>query len=315
MAEIHNLVVNQGVDEARRAAATAHERRLIDIAAGILSEESDELGFSYSGFCMTSLPYRRLKEDNAVWERKNGRFSLIVEPGVLPENGKLTHYGVPYGARARLILLYLQTQAVKTDTRIVRLGPSMNQWLERLGMSVGGSSYKAAREQLKRLSACRLTFAWSDDNGSSGFHRENVIASQITFSEPAIGDTRQGSFWEDTAALSDSFFQALKKHPVPIYEPAIRLIQSRPMTMDTYVWLCYRLRAVKKPTLITWPILKEQFGTEYADLRFFRRDFLMALKEATAAYPEANVEVSTGGVILKPSRPAVPEKKVFALGG
>lgn len=46
-----------------------------------------------------------------------------MEPGrrVVPE-GEPIPVGVPYGSRARLILLYLQSEATKTGNREVELG-------------------------------------------------------------------------------------------------------------------------------------------------------------------------------------------------
>ena len=48
---------------------------------------------------------------------------------------KVVVYGVPYGARARMILLYLQTQAVRTGSREVALGRSMRDWMAMLRRS------------------------------------------------------------------------------------------------------------------------------------------------------------------------------------
>lgn len=59
---------------------------------------------------------------------------------------------------ARLILLYLQTEAVRTNDPEVELGRSMHAWLSRMGISAGGKNYKLVGEQARRISACRLTF-------------------------------------------------------------------------------------------------------------------------------------------------------------
>ena len=45
------------------------------------------------------------------------RVTLLVEPGRLKYGGKIKLFGVPYGARARMILLYLQTHAIRTSSR------------------------------------------------------------------------------------------------------------------------------------------------------------------------------------------------------
>ena len=37
--------------------------------------------------------------------------------------------GVPYGSRARLIILYLQSEALKTQSREVELGKTLHAWL------------------------------------------------------------------------------------------------------------------------------------------------------------------------------------------
>jgi Plasmid encoded RepA protein. len=57
-----------------------------------------------------------------------------------------------------LILLYLQTMALRNNSPEVELGRSMNDWLDRMGISTGGSTYKEVRNQAERLSRCKLTF-------------------------------------------------------------------------------------------------------------------------------------------------------------
>ena len=99
------------------------QRALVDIAAEVLADEQHRIGISYTGFCLTSLPHKRLPDDQ-TWEKKGHRVTLWVEPGRMKSRGKVVMHGVPYGARARMILLYLQTQAVRTGSREVALGRS-----------------------------------------------------------------------------------------------------------------------------------------------------------------------------------------------
>ena len=134
----------------------------MDIAAEVMADESQRIGISYTGFCLTSLPHKRLPDDQ-TWEKKGHRVTLWVEPGRMKTRGKVVTYGVPYGARARMILLYLQTQAVRTGSREVALGRSMRDWMERMGLSVGGETARSLREQAARISACTLKFFWEDE--------------------------------------------------------------------------------------------------------------------------------------------------------
>ena len=306
MAEVHQLVLAHGVDGARAMATTRAERRLVDLAAKVLAEENDALGFSYAGFCMTSLPHKRLADGGREWYRENGRYSLMIEPGKIIRAGRPQFFGVPYGARARMILLYLCTQAVRGNTRRVEIGRSMNAWLGRMGIAPGGESYTAVREQANRISACRMTIAWRGENGVEGFKRENIIDGML--SVPTADAERQVSLWEDEVELTESFFQALKAHPVPLWEPALRVISNQSLVIDIYVWLTYRLRTVDRQRTVSWMALQAQFGPEYNRTRDFRRRFGEAVQQALAVYPEAKVGVSEKGIILEPSRLAVARR-------
>ena len=59
--------------------------------------------------------------------------------------------GVPYGSRARLIMLYLQSEALRTSSREVELGRSLRNWLERMGISVGGKSKAVQRSGIASI--------------------------------------------------------------------------------------------------------------------------------------------------------------------
>ena len=74
------------------------------------------------------------------------------------DNGKPEPVGVPYGSRARLILLRLQSEALRTQSRDVELGNTLRDWLTKMGIPVGGRSVKEVRDQTERISRCRLTF-------------------------------------------------------------------------------------------------------------------------------------------------------------
>jgi hypothetical protein len=58
--------------------------------------------------------------------------------------------------------------------------------------------------------------------------------------------------------------------------------------------------------------LKAQHGQAYRQLYHFKNKFPAVLGLATAVYPDANVEVTEEGVILKPSRPPVAPRLIAA---
>ncbi|MFC7557275.1 replication protein RepA [Pseudoroseomonas wenyumeiae] len=199
--------------------------------------------------------------------------------------------------------MFLQSEAVKTGSREIELGRSMQVWLGRMGLSIGGNSYRLVKEQAKRISVCRLTFF--------GMNGDQEILRNGGFVEGAISMTGistspdQPSLWQDKVRLDEAFFKALRDHPVPVSEGALKAIGPRSMSLDVYIWLAYRLHALKRDTDITWPALYGQFGSGFKRLRAFRAQFLESLQLALAAYPEARVTVNEVGVTLHPSRPAI----------
>jgi Plasmid encoded RepA protein len=303
--DIHRLVIQHGREKAREM-LPARQRHLVDVAAEVLADEAQNLGITYSGFCLTAFPHKRLANTD-VWEKRGHNVTLLVEPGRLKIGpGPTELFGVPYGARARMIMIYLQTQAVRTRSREVRLGRSMRDWMGRMGMAVGGETMRAIRGQARRISACSIKFFWTttDEAGRAGdsFERGAIVRNGMFFREDE-GD--QGSMFEDVVILDEAFYKALSDHPVPLLESAIRQLSSQSMALDMYVWLAYRLHALSQSTPITWASLHNQFGPGFRLVRQFRPHFIEALAAATAAYPDAKVDVGEIGVTLHPSRPPV----------
>jgi hypothetical protein len=297
--DLHQLVLIHGRERARQM-VSERQQELIDIAAEVMADETQRIGISYTGFCLTALPHKRLA-DNLPWEKKGHRVTLLVEPGRLKHGGKTKLYGVPYGARARMILLYLQTQAIRTGRREVALGRSMRDWMERMGLAVGGETAHALREQAARISACSLKFFW-EDAGSDGFERGAIVRSGLRFHAE---DSAQGSLWEDRVVLDETFYAALRDHPVPLLEAAIRQLRDRSMSLDIYVWLAWRLHRLSKSTAISWAALHAQFGTGFKAVRQFKPRFTEALEAALAAYPEARIDLTDKAITLHPARPPI----------
>lgn len=298
---VHQLVLIHGRDRAREM-VPEKQRSLIDIAAGVLQDEGQAIGISYTGFCLTSLPHKRLPDDQA-WTKAGHKVTLMVEPGRMMVRKKTQLYGVPFGARARMILLFLQGQAIRTGSREIELGRSLSAWMSRMGIVWGGETARAIRDQAARISACSLKFFWEDDN-ADGWSAGRIVNSGLRFNDE-IGDGAQGALWEDRVVLDEIFFKALQDHPVPLQEAAIRELRDRSMSLDIYVWLAWRLQHLSKNTPISWSAVHQQFGSGYTKLFHFKPGFTDALAAALAAYPDARVDVDESGIVLHPSRPPV----------
>ncbi len=302
MSEVHDILTRNGIVEAKRFSATnKSEMTCLDAAHAVMSDEEMDIDIAHAGFAMASLPHRRTTQQ--VWEREGGPIKLLIESGL--DSNKVP-VGIPYGAIARMILLYLQTQAVKTRSREVELGSSMNAWLTTMGVPIGGRTYRSVREQASRISRCRLTFFERTANAelvsNGAFVRDAILPL-----DPSKGG--QSSLWQERVRLDEGFYQSLIDHPLPLREAAIQQISGKSMAIDLYMWLAYRLHVLNKPVTVTWGSARTQFGPEYSVVRFFRRDMLPQLQLALAVYPEARIGIDERkGITLHPSPPPVPPR-------
>jgi hypothetical protein len=271
-----------------------------------MADEDNGIGFLYSGLCQAALPHKKLA-DTTSWQIKSDHITLIVDPGSRPGHGDTPEsVGVPYGSRARLIMLFLQSEALRTKSRQVTLGRSMRDWLTRMGVPIGGKSMCMIRDQAERISRCRLSFNISASRGMQ--IRQQTIVDDALFLDAE--DSAQGSLFLETAHLSERFFDELQRHPVPLEDAAIRAISNNSMSLDLYAWLAYRLHALKGPTPVSWPALKGQFGTGFRARHHFEASFTDNLRLALAVYRDAKVDVTERGVTLMPSKPPVTPRQI-----
>ena len=310
MGKVHQLITEHG-----RQGALVFDvnRRVLDTAADYMADEEGGIGFMYSGFAQAALPHRRLADD-AVWQVQTEHVLLLVEPGRRPvRDGTPVAIGVPYGSRARLIMLYLMTRAVETGSREVDLGRSMRHWLDRMGIPQGGPSTRGVKEQAERLSRCRLSFQVSK-GGRTGLVNQNLVDAAL-FLDDEDAPGRGVAHSLERVRLSETFWEQLRKHPIPLEDAAIRALQGHSMALDLYCWLAYRLHVLPGHRAVSWGALKAQFGTGFRRLDHFRPVFLENLELALAVYPDAQVTVGDRGVTLLPSKSPVAPKLIAVKSG
>jgi hypothetical protein len=304
MGEIHQLVLRLGSDIAKEQLPDSRHAE-VDVASKVLADESCDTGFSYTGFALTAFPYKKLPTDTS-WSKEGHRLTLTVDPGSLKVGGRVRKFGVPFGSAARLVMIYLQSEAVKTNSPMIELGNSLRSFATRgLGLEWGGATGKTLQEQIHRLAACSMKFFWSSDIGDH-FECRNIIRSGVLTGNPI--DAPQARLWDDTVVLDDTFYKHLRQHAVPLLNASVKALADEPVALDCYVWLAYRLRSLDNPTPVSWAALREQFGSNYKTVRQFKYKFAPSLRRALAAYPEATVSIEDTGIILYPSRPPVAKQ-------
>ena len=288
------------------------DRREVEAAAAYMADEDTGIGYLFSGWCQAGLPHKKLA-DNEGWQIETEGVILVVEPGMRPgAAGRPESVGVPYGSRARLIMLYLQSEALRTGRRDVALGRSLRAWLAKMGIPQGGKSIAVVKDQAERISRCKLSFNILVPGKARGMQQQAIVDKAI-FLDPGM-DESQGTLFTETATLSQGFFDHLQKDPVPLEEAAIRAINNNSMALDLYAWLAYRLHALNAPKPVSWVAPKKQFGSGFNRIDNFKQTFTENLRLALAVYPGAKVDSGDKGVVMIPSKPPVAPRLVAIPG-
>ncbi len=291
--------------------ASSIQKRLLDLAADIATVLPDELTFQHSLLCQTSLPASRPPEDVLLWERRQGRATLLVEAGkaINPRTGHFEQLGLPYGPKARLLLMHLNLEAVRRQSPIIPVEDTMTAFFRRLmGRTQDGRQASMLKAQLSALAAAQ--FRMGIINGESALQVDTKVvgAFNLWFEK----DDNQRILWPSTLKLSLDYYESLTRFAVPLDERAIAALAHSAIGLDIYCWLAQRLHRVPEgqPQLVPWTALHEQFGQGYSRIRKFREFFVGMLPQIKAAYPDARFEIDARGMALTQSPPPVRKRIV-----
>ena len=264
--------------------------------------------------CQVGLP--RSPTPGQTFERTSGNVSLQVEAGKAWDGTSWRQMPLPYGVRPRLALVHIATQAIRTRSRTVDVGGSVNAFLTDLGMAVSGKAYHQMRVQMAALAVCTLRLGRVETRTIGGTERGFAITLDAKpFRQfEAWLDSRgnQPTLWPTEVELSQEFYDSLVETAVPLEHGAIAKLTHSALALDLYTWLAHRLYRVRRGgSRISWAALQEQFGSEYGDRKDFKREMKLRLKDVLAVYPAARVEEVEGGLMLRASPPPIPRSRVM----
>lgn len=274
--------------------------KLVRQAFMIEAEEARQAGavrFMARALTQATMPHRRIQAP--VFKRQNGSFSLamLAHPDV----------GLPYGSIPRLLVSWVTTEAVRTKSPVLELGPSLSAFMAELDLTPTGGrwgSITRLRDQMTRLFSASISCLYDDKEKTGIFNVQIVEEARLWWNPKA---PNQAPLWKSTIELGKKFFEEAINSPVPVDMRALKGLKRSPLALDIYCWLTYRMSYLRKPTEIPWAALQMQFGADYGRERDFKAAFLEHLRAVLVLYPEANVEDGERGLLLKPSKPHVAQ--------
>ena len=287
-----------------------HFTRLDQVHQLVTAREAiADTGFMARLLTLCSLP-RSNPGHQLQYKRVNGPYTLIMTA--------VGQTGLPFGNLPRLLLAWVSTKVVRTQSRALFLGASLSEFMRKLGMDPIGGGSRGARtrllDQMRRLFNAHIQLAYEDEQVSASINSPVASRTKFWWNERQTGE-RVG--WDSQIELGEKFFQEIIHHPVPLDLNILKALKRSSLGLDLYLWLTYRSFTLKRPLRLSWVRLYRQFGVNPAqagDKRAvdnFRTDCLRELIKIKLAWPGLNYFTPKGVLVLWPSKPAVPPKRQF----
>jgi hypothetical protein len=298
-------------------------RRTLDaLRISNTSPTAEDMAFLAREFILCTLPHRD-PGDVPGWSRQNGNLTLGIQPGYDHKTNR--SYGYPYGTIPRLLLAWITTEAVRTQSRRLELGASLNGFMAALGLSsyTGRGPRGDAtrlRDQMERLFNALISFEYSSTDGK---HVRNAwlkmhVAPEGEFWWSARDTERTAALWGSWIELGEQFFKAIISEAVPLDLRVLRHIKQSPLALDLYAILnreAFRANRDGKPRFLAWEWLHTQIGSEYGEVRNFRSKALVQIQVILDVHPGLILTVQKGGQgkksgiwISNLSEPSIPRE-------
>jgi hypothetical protein len=290
----------------RQRARLPRDARRRDLIREVIENEPagpENIQHIHSVLALCGLPYREPKGLTNVF-REYGRNTLAISAGRLtnPLTGEMEMQGLPYGPKARLMLLHLCTEAVKQRTPKIEVASSLSGFIRDMGFPVTGGdrgTLKQFKEQLNRLAACSMQIGLWDGSRASTLNVPPFRQMDVWL--PLNVDPDQGLLWSSTITFHRDFFDNLLQHALPVDIRAARAFAGSARKLDLLFWVGYRLSRLERPLRLTWDNLYKQFGSENGSIRSFRQEFRKDVAHLTEVFPRVRLSLDEGGMQLLPS--------------
>ena len=282
--------------------ARYHHTRLDQIDR-LLAAGAADADIAYLGRLLALCCLPRTNPGNRTkYVRRNGPYTLAISAGV--------DTNLPFGHIPRLLLAWVCTEAVRTQSRDLILGKTLSDFMRVLGIDPAGASFGRVRDQMKRLFSCSIELVYTDRDSEA---RVNSYVADRTLFWWAIPNPDQPGLFDSSIRLGEEFYNEIINHPLPLDMHILRALSRCSLGLDLYQWLSYRTFALDRPLRISWKQLYRQFGLnpgKEGDTRTvdkFRAKALRELKKIKLAWPGLHYATPRGALELLPTTtPSIP---------
>ena len=215
---------------------------------------------------------------------------------------------LPYGNIPRLLLAWICTEAVRTQSRTLYLGHSLGSFMRQIGIKNDSGGPRGDRtrlqNQMDRLFRCSVELTHETEHGIQR------VADLITNEMNLWWDPKRPDepvLWTSSIELGERFYREIVGCPVPIDMNVLRAMKRSPLGLDLYLWLTYRLFTLSGLLRLSWRQIYRQFGRHPANITTtavtnFRADAIRELTKLQEAWPDLRYSLPTGGLELSRAR-------------
>ena len=191
------------------------------------SEADPDLGFMARLLALCSLP-RTNPGQRYRYVRRNGPYTLVMSATGINK--------LPYGNLPRLLLAWVSTEAVRTQSRELVLGRSLSEFMRALGLEPVGGVRTRLRNQMRRLFSAHVSLVYEDKRGMVIAGSQVADRAELWWNERKPDEP---SLWQSKIELGEKFFNEIISHPVPIDMNTLTALKRSSLGLDLYLWTAY----------------------------------------------------------------------------
>jgi len=112
--------------------------------------------------------------------------------------------GLPYGPKPRLLLAYLNAEALKQQSAEIEVERSLTAFVKAVRLDTKGRNINAVKDQLTRLSASTIRLGMTAEGAAVTIKSDIVSSFNLWWPK----DDRQRVLWPSMVKLSPEYFES-----------------------------------------------------------------------------------------------------------
>ncbi len=257
----------------------------------------DNIGFSGTPFMLFGLPTRKSDVRELVKKTKDYKI-------VLAQTDK--KYRIPYGARGRIVQIFIDTQIIKNQSGAIGLGKSLSEFTEILHYTKGRATKSIVEQTLNFANLYIRIEPITPTDTDTRVHTLTTDGYRIAHD---YKNPNQMNLEENVLHMNKNYTKFIMKHAAPLDMKIIRKFKNNPTALDFIRYLAYRNNGLKKGLSFPEERLFEHIGATTKH-KYRTRTRLNNNLIEFKKYWKVNAGFKDKHFYLNPSEPMIPPKKL-----